>query len=64
MGFSLNKAHHAYIALLDVRQTLYDHFPEYLSGSCLCGADVPTYQMWIDHVMSEMESTVEDSDGT
>lgn len=40
-----------------VRAVLYDHYPEWLTGTCLCGADVPVYQTWIDHVMSKMEGS-------
>lgn len=33
-----------------VRDTLKEHFPEYLSGTCLCGFPVGTYMAWIEHV--------------
>ena len=26
------------------------HFPEYISGTCLCGIEVANYAVWIDHV--------------
>jgi hypothetical protein len=40
----------------EIRTVLYDHFPEWLTGMCLCGTAVPTYREWLDHVLAEMEA--------
>lgn len=37
-----------------VREVLKQHFPEYISGSCLCGEPIETYMAWIDHVAALM----------
>ena len=39
------------VAVDTVRETLAQHFPEYVSGCCLCGLPVDTYQAWIDHII-------------
>lgn len=38
-----------------VREILKQHFPEYLSGFCLCGSPIGTYMMWIDHIAHLLE---------
>lgn len=37
-----------------VREVLKQHFPEYISGNCLCGEPIETYMAWIDHVAALM----------
>lgn len=43
------------VSLADVREVLKDHFPEYVSGYCLCGQPITTYMEWTDHVIRFME---------
>jgi hypothetical protein len=33
-----------------MKVVLAQHFPEYISASCLCGQSIPTYDLWIEHV--------------
>lgn len=37
-----------------VRTVLYDHCPDFLSGTCQCSAEIPVYQVWIAHVCKEL----------
>lgn len=34
-----------------MREVLLQHFPEYISASCMCGMGIPTYDQWIEHVL-------------
>lgn len=43
------------VALDDVRDTLKEHFPEWLSGYCSCGVEIPIYNDWLEHVMRQLE---------
>ena len=37
-----------------VKTVLLQHFPEYVSQSCLCGMAIETYDIWVSHVLDEM----------
>lgn len=45
-----------YIALDRIRAILAEHFPEWLGGTCSCGYQILTYEIWLDHIMVEMET--------
>jgi hypothetical protein len=41
----------------EAKEVLKQHFPEYLTGYCLCGMPIGTYGAWIDHVVEEIKAT-------
>jgi hypothetical protein len=45
-----------YIALDRIRTVLAEHFPEWLGGTCSCGVEILTYEIWLDHIMATVET--------
>jgi hypothetical protein len=39
------------------KEILKQHFPEYLTGFCLCGMPIGTYNAWIDHAIEAFKSS-------
>jgi hypothetical protein len=47
---------------MDVRATLMAHYQDVFEGRCYCGASVPTYELWVDHIITTLTPGKTDED--